>query len=57
VQRGQVAGLDRGHPGLEIGATAGGEQVGEGADVLDQDGEGRAGGQQLVGETGGRVQA
>jgi len=47
VQRGQVAVLDGGHPVLEIGAAAVGEQVGEGADLLDQDGEVRAGGQQL----------
>ena len=48
MQRGQVAVLDRDHPVLELGAPAGGEQVGEGPDALGEDGEGRAGGQQLV---------
>jgi hypothetical protein len=48
VQCGQVAGLDGSHPALEVGATAGGEQVGEGAGVLDQDGERCAAGQQFI---------
>ena len=48
MQRGQVAGLDGAHPVLEVGAAPGGEQVGEGADVLGEDREGRAAGQQLV---------
>ena len=48
VQREQVAAFDGGDPVLEVGAAAGGEQVGEGADVLGEDGEGRAAGQQLV---------
>jgi hypothetical protein len=39
---------DRAHPGLQTGAAPGIEQVGEGADVLGEDGEGRAGAQQLV---------
>jgi hypothetical protein len=48
VQRGQVARLDGAHPGLQLGATAAGEQAGEGADVLGEDRERCAADQQLV---------
>jgi hypothetical protein len=37
VQRGEVTGLDRVHPVVQVGAPPSREQFGEGADMLGQD--------------------
>jgi hypothetical protein len=48
VRRGKFAGLDCAHPVFEIGAAPGGEQFGEGADVLGQGRQVRAGSQVIL---------
>ncbi|WP_433797899.1 hypothetical protein [Actinoplanes sp. CA-252034] len=48
MQSGQVVGIDAGHPDVEFLSAAAGEQAGEVLDALGEDGQVRAGGEEIV---------